>query len=149
MKKMFTLRGASSCRKSSKIKAIAEWIRDNYKSKVLGIDFNDWDILGVLQVGKLKIGFVGAGDNEECVKGADEILQQYPDIDIIINCCRTKGETYEYIKSKYYDKGWIGKCIYVKKFDANDNERQKQRDDKIIEEIIEEIKSWLLEIEKL
>ena len=75
MRKMFTLRGASSCGKSSKIKAIAEWIRDNYKSKVLGIDFNDWDILGVLQVGKLKIGFVGSGDNEECVKGADEILQ--------------------------------------------------------------------------
>ena len=149
MKKMFTLRGASSCGKSSKIKEIAEWIRDNYSPIVLGINFNDLDILGVLQVGKLKIGFVSAGDNEECVKGADEILQQYPDIDIIINCCRTKGETYEYIKSKYYDKGWIGKCIYVKKFDANDNERQKQRDDKIIEEIIEEIKSWLLEIEKL
>ena len=145
MKKMFTLRGASSCGKSSKIKEIAEWIRVNYSPIVLGINFNDLDILGVLQVGKLKIGFVSAGDNEECVKGADEILQQYPDIDIIINCCRTRGKTYEYIKSKYYDKGWIGKCIYVKKFDANDNERQKQRDDKIIEEI----KSWLLGIEKL
>lgn len=146
MKKMFTLRGASSCGKSSKIKAIAEWIRDNYSPIVLGINFNDLDILGVLQVGKLKIGFVGAGDNEECVKGADEILQQYPDIDIIINCCRTKGETYQYINSTYsYNNGWIGKDIYVEKFDANDNKRQKQRDDKIIEEI----KSWLLGIEKL
>ena len=143
---MFTLRGASSCGKSSKIKAIAEWIRDNYSPIVLGINFNDLDILGVLQVGKLKIGFVGAGDNEECVKGADEILQQYPDIDIIINCCRTKGETYQYINSIYsYNNGWIGKDIYVEKFDANDNKRQKQRDDKIIEEI----KSWLLGIEKL
>ena len=139
MKKMFTLRGASSCGKSSKIKAIAEWIRDNYSPIVLGINFNDLDILGVLQVGKLKIG-------EECVKGADEILQQYPDIDIIINCCRTKGETYQYINSTYsYNNGWIGKDIYVEKFDANDNKRQKQRDDKIIEEI----KSWLLGIEKL
>ena len=146
MKKMFTLRGASSCGKSSKIKAIAEWIRDNYSPIVLGINFNDLDILGVLQVGKLKIGFVGGGDNEECVKGADEILQQYPDIDIIINCCRTKGETYQYINSTYsYNNGWIGKDIYVEKFDANDNKRQKQRDDKIIEEI----KSWLLGIEKL
>jgi hypothetical protein len=145
MKKMFTLRGASSCGKSSKIKAIAEWIRDNYNPKVLGIDFNVWDILGVLQVGKLKIGFVGAGDNEECVKGADKILQENPDIDIIINCCRRKGKTYQHIKSEYYDKGWIGKDIYVEKSGANDNKRHKQRDDKIIEEI----KSWLLGIEKL
>ncbi|WP_315016677.1 hypothetical protein [Capnocytophaga leadbetteri] len=145
MKKMFTLRGASSCGKSSKIKVIAKWIINNYTPIISKIDFNDSDILGVLQVGKLKIGFVSAGDNKECVMGADKILQENPDIDIIINCCRTKGETYQYIKSKYYDKGWIGKYIDVEKFDANDNKKQKQRDDKIIEEI----KSWLLGIEKL
>ena len=145
MKKMFTLRGASSCVKSSKIKVIAKWIINNYTPIISKIDFNDSDILGVLQVGKLKIGFVSAGDNKECVMGADKILQENPDIDIIINCCRTKGETYQYIKSKYYDKGWIGKYIDVEKFDANDNKKQKQRDDKIIEEI----KSWLLGIEKL
>ena len=146
MKKMFTLKGVSSCGKSSKIKAIAEWIRDNYNPKVLGINFNDWDILGVLQVGKLKIGFVSAGDNKECVMGADKILQENPDIDIIINCCRTKGETYQYINSKYnYNNGWIGKYIDVEKFDANEVTKQQQRDDKIIEEI----KSWLLGIEKL
>ena len=145
MKKMFTLRGASSCGKSSKIKVIAKWIITNYTPIISKIDFNDSDILGVLQVGKLKIGFVSAGDNKECVMGADKILQENPDIDIIINCCRTKGETYQYIKSKYYDKGWIGKYIDVEKFDANDNKKQKQRDDKIIEEI----KSWLLGIEKL
>ena len=142
---MFTLRGASSCGKSSKIKVIAKWIINNYTPIISKIDFNDSDILGVLQVGKLKIGFVSAGDNKECVMGADKILQENPDIDIIINCCRTKGETYQYIKSKYYDKGWIGKYIDVKKFDANDNNKQKQRDDKIIEEI----KRWLLGIEKL
>ena len=145
MKKMFTLRGASSCGKSPKIKVIAKWIINNYTPIISKIDFNDSDILGVLQVGKLKIGFVSAGDNKECVMGADKILQENPDIDIIINCCRTKGETYQYIKSKYYDKGWIGKYIDVEKFDANDNKKQKQRDDKIIEEI----KSWLLGIEKL
>ena len=146
MKKMFTLKGVSSCGKSSKIKAIAEWIRDNYNPKVLGIDFNDWDILGVLQVGKLKIGFVGAGDNEECVKGADEILQQYPDIDIIINCCRTKGETYQYINSTYsYDNGWIGKYIDVERYEVNEEIEQEQRDNRVIEEI----KTWLLGIEKL
>ena len=143
---MFTLKGVSSCGKSSKIKAIAEWIEDNYHPKVLGIDFNDRDILGVLQVGKLKIGFVGAGDNEECVKGADKILQQYPDIDIIINCCRTRGKTYQYINSTYsYNNGWIGKYIDVEKFKANEVTKQQQRDNKIIEEI----KSWLLGIEKL
>ena len=131
--------------KSSKIKVIAKWIINNYTPIISKIDFNDSDILGVLQVGKLKIGFVSAGDNKECVMGADKILQENPDIDIIINCCRTKGETYQYIKSKYYDKGWIGKYIDVEKFDANDNKKQKQRDDKIIEEI----KSWLLGIEKL
>mgnify|MGYP003088509703 CR=1 FL=1 len=145
MKKMFTLRGASSCGKSSKIKVIAKWIINSYTPIISKIDFNDSDILGVLQVGKLKIGFVSAGDNKECVMGADKILQENPDIDIIINCCRTKGETYQYIKSKYYDKGWIGKYIDVEKFEANEITKQQQRDNKIIEEI----KSWLLGIEKL
>ncbi|NWO30057.1 hypothetical protein [Capnocytophaga sp. oral taxon 903] len=146
MRKMFTLRGASSCGKSSKIKAIAEWIRDNYNLEVSGINFDDSDILGVLQVGKLKIGFVSAGDSEECVKGADEILQQYPDIDIIINCCRTKEKSYKYINSTYnYANGWIGKYIDVERYEANEKIKQQQRDNKIIEEI----KSWLFGIEKL
>ena len=145
MKKMFTLKGASSCGKSSKIKEIAEWIRDNYSPIVLGINFNDLDILGVLQVGKLKIGFVGAGDNKDCVMGADEILNKNPDIDIIINCCRTKGESYQYINSTYnYTNGWIGKYIDVERYEANEKIKQQQRDNRIIEEI----KSWLLGIEK-
>ena len=68
--------------------------------------------------------------------GADKILQQYPDIDIIINCCRTKGETYQYINSTYsYNNGWIGKYIDVEKFDSNEVTKQQQRDDKINYEI--------------
>ena len=146
MKKMFTLRGASSCGKSSKIKVIAKWIINNYTPIISKIDFNDSDILGVLQVGKLKIGFVSAGDNKECVMGADKILQENPDIDIIINCCRTKGETYQYINSRYsYNNGWIGKYIDIERYEANEKIKQQQRDNRIIEEI----KSWLLGIEKL
>ncbi|MFK8274965.1 hypothetical protein ACI76Y_04695 [Capnocytophaga cynodegmi] len=146
IRRMFTLKGASCSGKSTKIKEIAKWIQENYSAiNIDKIDFDsNEDILGILQVNNLKIGFVSAGDNLDCVKGADTLLQKDEDIDIILNCCRSRGETYQYINSNYsYQKGWIGKYIYVNRF--NEIQKQRERDKRVIEEL----KCWLMGLEKI
>ncbi|WP_433811438.1 hypothetical protein [Flavobacterium johnsoniae] len=147
MKKMFTLRGVSNCGKSSKVKDIANWILANYPHAINhGIDFTKGDISGVLEVNKVKIGFVAAGDDLSCVLGNDYILDVHNDIDIIINSCRTKGNPRKHLEVNYnFSTGWLVKNIFVTKYEPSNPSIESIRDLKIMEEL----KSWLTGLEKL
>ena len=147
MKKMFTLRGVSHCGKSSKVKDIANWILANYPHAINhGIDFTKGDILGILQINKLKIGFVSAGDDLDCVLGNDSILEIDGTIDIIVNTCRTKGVSRKHLADNYnFSTGWLIKNIFVTKYDPPNPSLESIRDLKIMEEL----KSWLTGLEKL
>lgn len=146
MKKMFTLRGVSQCGKTSKVRGVAQWLLHTYPNAVLcDIDFIKTEIWGVIEIGRLKIGFNSAGDTEEIVQWADDLLRKYPDIDILINTCRTRGAGYQHIENTYnYANGWIGKYIDVQKFDPPTPSLIAQRDARIYEEII----TWLIGVEK-
>lgn len=147
MKKMFTLRGVSGCGKSTKIKQIADWIMTNYPYHLnRGINLSQGDITGLLEVGRLKIGFVSAGDLLGCVEASDHLFSLYPDIDIIINASRTKGATNTYVRNNYnYSTGWLQKSIYVKKFNPSNPTLESTRD----RLILDELKTWLTGLEKI
>jgi hypothetical protein len=147
MRKMFTLRGVSNCGKSSKVRDIANWILANYPHAVNhGIDFTQGDILGVLQINKLKIGFVAAGDDLACVLNNDEILEVHKDVDIIVNTCRTKGKPRKHLEINYnFSTGWLVKNIFVTKYEPSSPSIERIRDSKILDEL----KSWLTGLEKL
>lgn len=148
MKKMFTLRGVSGCGKSTKVKIIADWIINQYPHYVNvnnEIDLKKTDICGVLQINNLKIGFNSAGDNLTCVLGSDNLMNKYPDIDILINTCRTKGSTRKYLEKNYnFSNGWLVKYIYVQKFNPTNPINEQARD----QLIIDELKTWLMGLEK-
>lgn len=146
MKKMFTLRGKDRCGKTSKVRGIAQWILHTYPQAILyDIDFNQTEIWGIIEIGKLKIGFNSAGDTEELVQWADDLLKKYPNIDIMLNTCRTKGAGYQYIENTYnYANGWLGTYIGVEKLTNPNSPLVAQRDARIYSEII----TWLIGIEK-
>jgi len=144
---MFTLRGVSHCGKSSKVKDIANWILANYPHTVNhGIDFTKGDILGVLQINKLKIGFVSAGDDLSCVLGNDSLLEIDGNIDIIVNTCRTRGKARKHLADNYnFSTGWLIKNIFVTKYSPSSPSLESIRDI----QITNELKSWLTGLEKL
>ncbi len=150
MKRMFTLRGVSNTGKSTKIKLLAEWINSNYSVINHGINFSHHDIFGVLQINKLNIGFIGAGDDLNQIKQIEKLLNEHNhnnnDIDIIINTCRTKGAGRAYLQSNFnYSKGWLSTNIEVEKINPASPTSQAMRDTKILEEL----KTWLTGLEKL
>lgn len=144
---MFTLRGVSNCGKSSKVRNIADWIIGYYPHAMNhGIDFTKGDIFGVLQIHNLMIGFVAADDDLPCVLKNDSLLDVYPDIDIIINTCRTRGKSRKHLAFNYnFSKGWLVKNILVTKYDPSNPLLESSRDLKIMDEL----KSWLTGLEKL
>lgn len=146
MKKMFTLRGKSDCGKTSKVKGIAQWLLFTYPHAIdFDIDFSQQEIWGMIQINNLQIGFVSAGDTLECVKGVTSLLKKYPDIDIIINTCRTKGAGYRYIETNFnYSRDWLGQYINIEKFADSNSSQVSQRDNKIYNEVI----AWLIGIGK-
>ena len=148
MKKMFTLKGVSNCGKSSKVKETAEWVMNNYphhQNINNSINLTKGDIRGVLQVNNLKIAFNSAGDDLDCVLGNDDLLNLYPDIDILVNTCRTKGATRIHLDKNFnYSTGWLVKKIYVNKFNPS-NQPQEQARDLLI---LDELKAWLTGLEK-
>ncbi|WP_417430296.1 hypothetical protein [Halpernia sp.] len=154
MKKLFTLRGVSNTGKSTKVKLIAEWININYSAINHGIDFSKHDIIGVLQINKLKIGFVSAGDDLNQVKQIEKLLSLHKndennpgsDIDIIINTCRTKGAGRKYLENNFnHSKGWVSKNIFVERINPASTVLQAARDNRILDEL----KTWLTGVEKL
>lgn len=155
MKKIFTLRGVSNTGKSTKVKVLAEWISVNYSVINHGIDFSKHDILGVLQINKLKIGFIGAGDDLNQIRQIEKLFEQHTindnnekicDIDVIINTCRTKGAGSKYLQNNFnYNNGWLVKNIFVEKITPSSTSIQATRDSRILNEL----KAWITGLEKL
>ncbi len=147
MNKMFTLRGVSKSGKSDKVKRIADHIISNYPTVInFGIDTSKGDIHGVLQMKKFKIGLVSAGDDFSCVSEIERLIKIHNDIDLVINTCRTKGITRKYLHDNYnYSSGWLVKNIYVERYDPFDSVSQGNRDIRILDEL----KSWIIGLEKL
>lgn len=154
MKKMFTLRGVSNTGKTTKIKQIAQWVINNYQvTNLHNIDTTKGEILGILEVNKLRIGFVSAGDDLAQVKKVEQLLLDNKNegdikdtVDIIINACRTRGAGRRYLENNFNKKnGWLSVNIYVKPLNASQLAQQISRDI----EIIDELKSWLTGLEKL
>ena len=146
MKKMFTLKGVDECGKSSKIKDLANWIITNYTHINHGIDLTKADVYGVLEINKLKIGFVSAGDNLAEVKRNDDLLTKFPDVDILINACRTRGKGRKHLLNNYnYSTNWLVKYIYVEKFNPSNTALEHTRDIRILTEL----KTWITGLEKI
>ncbi|WP_432672124.1 hypothetical protein [Flavobacterium sp. SM2513] len=150
MKKIFILKGGDDTGKTTKINHIIDWILTNYtilNSVVKPI--NQIDRYGIIQINKLTIGFNTAGDNETEVKKIDNLnglLNNYNELDIIICACRTKGKGRQYIINNYnYSNGWLQKFINIEKFPKADVVKQSTRDIRKIEEL----KTWLVGLEKL
>lgn len=145
---MFTLRGVSNTGKTTKVKQIAQWVIDNYPvTNPHNIDTTKGEILGILKVNKLSIGFISAGDDLKQVKKVEELLNKEDiEIDIIINACRTRGAGRRYLEHHFNRKtGWLTTNIYIEKFNASNINQQSIRD----KQIIDELKSWLTGLEKL
>lgn len=137
MKRMITLRGVSECGKSTKVKQLAHWIINNYTHTNLGVDLTNEDINGVLQIGKVKIGFNSAGDDYECICGNDSLINKYSDIDILINTSRTKGVTRRHLESHYNERNsWLVHNIFVNKILPSNSVLENQRDTYIMDKVI-------------
>jgi|GEM_PF-747212 len=154
MKKMFTLRGVSNTGKTTKVKQIAQWVINNYAvTKPHNIDTTKGEILGILEVNKLRIGFISAGDDLAQVKKVEKLLSDNKNeddskdtLDIIINACRTRGAGRRYLESNFNrNTGWVLTNIYVERFTATQITQQASRDT----QIFDELKSWLTGLEKL
>jgi len=143
---MFTLRGVSNCGKSAKVKDLASWVLVNYPHSINhGVILAHGDIVGVLQINKLKIGFVSSGDDYNCIICNDSLLNQFPDIDVLVNTSRTKGVTRQHLEHHYnYSTGWLVKNIYVERFYPSNPTLESRRD----VFISDELRSWLTGLEK-
>lgn len=109
------------------------------------VDLTNGDILGVLQINTLKIGFNSAGDDRRCALLNDDLLNQYPDIDILINSSRTKSITRRHLEQNYNkNTGWLVQNIFVEKFYPSNPVLELMRDN----QIIQELQSWLTGLEK-
>jgi hypothetical protein len=150
MKKIFILKGVANTGKTTKINQIAEWIINTYSvANTIGLDVTDLEIntWGILTIGKLKIGFNSAGDNDNEIKKIDKLVSQFDnDIDIIICACRTKGPTYQHLYKNYIrTKGWLDTYINIEEYNPSDLINQSARDARVFNEL----KVWLTGLEKL
>lgn len=150
MKKIFILKGVANTGKTTKINQIAEWIINTYSvANTIGLDVTDLEIntWGILTIGKLKIGFNSAGDNDDEIKKIDKLLNKFENnIDIIICACRTKGVSYQHLYKNYIrPKGWLDTYINVEEYKPTDLINQSARDIRVFNEL----KVWLIGLEKL
>lgn len=134
MKQILIIKGVSNTGKTTKINEIANWIINTYgASNTIGLDPLDMgkNIFGILTVKNLKIGINSAGDDLASVQKIERIQNE---CDIIIGCCRTKGETFQfYYKNYTRGKGWMDIYFNSDEFPAADLINQKLRDDLIID----------------
>ena len=153
MKKIFILKGKSETGKTTKINEVAEWIISNYCcSNTIGLDSNNLlkDTHGILTIKRMTIGINSAGDTETEVKKIDNLKPYNSESknipDIIICSSRTKGKGRKYIINNYNrSTDWLRVFINVEEYLKTDLKNQKLRDLRIINEL----KSWLIGLEKL
>lgn len=149
MKKIFILKGGENTNKTTIINTVAEWIINNYGiPNTIGLDSSNLkkDTFGVLQVGKLNIGFNSAGDTLDEVKKIDKLNNLNDnDIDIIVCACRTKGKGRTYLLNNYnYSNAWLLKFINSERYPLADTLNQSIRNTRKIDEL----KTWLIGLEK-
>lgn len=148
MKKIFILKGVSNTGKTTKINLIAEWIINTYAiPNTIGLDSTNYEIntWGVLTIGNLKIGINSAGDNETEILKVDQLVNQFPDVDIIICACRTKGITYQHLYKNYIRRnGWLDTYIHVEEYQSSNLASQTARDTRILNEL----RTWLIGLPK-
>lgn len=148
MKKIFILKGVSNTGKTTKINQVAEWIITTYSvPNTIGLDITNYEIntWGVLTIGNLVIGFNSAGDNLNEIKKVDKIVRDFPNVDIIICACRTKGITYQHLYKNYIRRnGWLDTYINVDELLPTDIVNQQIRDNRIVREL----ETWLIGLEK-
>lgn len=149
MKKIIILKGVSDTGKTTKINQIADWIINRYSIlNTIGLDTTNFqkNTWGVLTIGLLKIGFNSSGDNEHEILKVDTIINNYPDVDIIICACRTKGITYQHLYKNYTrQNGWLDIYINVEEFSKSDVVNQGARDTRILTEL----RTWLIGLQKI
>ncbi len=146
MKQILIIKGVSNTGKTTKINQIANWIINEYGiPNTIGLDPLDMEknTIGILTIKNLKIGINSAGDDLASVKKIERIQNE---CDIIIGCCRTKGETFQfYYKNYTRSKGWMDIYFNSQKFPKVDLNNQSFRDDLTIEGI----RCCLIGLEKL
>lgn len=110
---------------------------------ITNYEMNTWEIL---TIGKLKIGINSAGDNETEILKVDKLVNQFPDVDIILCTCRTKGITYQHLYKNYNrNKDWLDTYLYVEQYVKSNTVSQNIRDTRIIDEL----QTWLIGLEKI
>jgi hypothetical protein len=101
--------------KSTTIKKVVELILNNYPNAISSVNPVDCssDILLIIQLGEIKIGFESQGDpNSRMIYGDTvENLAKIDNCDIIVCATRTEGETVkkvDYVADIYgYDTVWL------------------------------------------
>ncbi|MBW3519868.1 hypothetical protein [Flavobacterium sp. NKUCC04_CG] len=148
MRKMLTFKGVAKSGKSTKVKNVANWVIEKYSpldNDIIDLNFSRVDILGIIKTADFVIGFISAGDTAGQVKQVDKLIDSYPEINVIINSCRTRGEGHNHIKLEYSDKDdWQVDFIEVQHFAEGEIEKQLNRD----KEILEYVKMQLINIVK-
>jgi len=146
MKQILIIKGVSNTGKTTKINEIANWIITTYGvPNTIGLDPLDLEknTFGILIFKNLKIGINSAGDDLASVKKIERIQEE---CDIIICCCRTKGETYQFLYKNFIrSKGWIDIYFDAPTFASHAISKQADRDDLIVNGI----KCCLIGLEKL
>ena len=153
MNKIFILKGKSETGKTTKVNQIAEWIISNYSClNTIGFDPTNLlkDTHGILTIKKMTIGINSSGDTETEVKKINNLKSNSSENnstpDIIICSCRTKGKGRRHIINNYnIANGWLSIFINVEEYQKTDLKNQNLRDVRIINEL----KSWLIGLEKL
>ena len=83
--------GRSNMGKSTAIKTVWEILSSRYPHNIIK---NDYDIKGIIQIGKCIVGIESQGDpNSRMQDSMDDFVQH--GCDIILTACRTRGETYD------------------------------------------------------
>ncbi|WDF54889.1 hypothetical protein [Mucilaginibacter sp. KACC 22063] len=116
MKRAIIVKGRSKVGKSSIIYQCYDWIIKHYTVTHL-ITPSTWmdgtvqEIKAIIQVGRLVIGICSAGDEQSTVdKHLDDCMMH--SCDIIIGACRTRGGTFNTVRSRLSYPNYITEwCI--------------------------------------
>ena len=149
MKKIFIVKGISNCGKSTIINQVIDWVLQNYTNQNT-IQFepkkkpeNEFDRFGIIQINKLKIGFISEGDTYDHVKMR---LKQFDELncDIIVCASRTRESSYKAVW-EFLNLHNLTRLTYLHRFidvyfPANDAQTILA---------VKEIQTWLTGLEKL
>lgn len=150
MKKIFIVKGISNCGKSTIINLVIDWVLQNYPNNQNSIQFepkilpeNEFDRFGIIQVNKLKVGFVSEGDTYDHVKMRLALFHEL-NCDIIVCASRTRLSSYTAVW-EFLNLHNLTRLTYLHRFidvyfPANDAQTILA---------VEEIQTWLTGLEKL